>query len=267
MISYDGNVSKIEAHLARPKDSSGPLPAIIVIHEIFGLSDHIVDVANRFASQGYVALAPNLFSRQDLKPILTADNIGATFGFMRTLPTGRMRDRDYVQQELAKMPDEDKRERIGKTMGLLFGGLPKEGLVQDLVKAVDYLEGQEYVKRGKIGCVGFCFGGGLSGALACEGRTAASVIFYGENPESIEKVKNIAGPVLGLYGGDDERINANLDKLVKAVTEYKKDFEMKIYPGAPHAFFNDTSERTYRPEAAREAWDRVLRFYSRTLSA
>jgi carboxymethylenebutenolidase len=266
MMMYDGTMGKIEAYLTRPTTSE-KRPAIVVIHEIFGLTDHIKDIANRFASQGYVALAPQLFSRQDLKPILTPENIGAALGFMRSLPVDKMRDRVFAQAELQKIPDENKRNNIGKTMGLLFGGLPKESLADELLRGVDFLNEQDYVTKGKVGSVGFCFGGGMSVALACKGKTAACVIFYGENPEPIEQVRNIAGPTLGLYGGDDERINANLDKLVKAMTTFKKDFEMRIYPGAPHAFFNDTSNQTYREEAAKDAWDRVLRFYSRTLSA
>ena len=70
---------------------------------------------------------------------------------------------------------------------------------------------------------------------------------------------------MGLYGAEDVRINADLDKLVKAMTEYKKDFEMRIYPGAAHDFFNDTNATAYREAAARDAWDRVLRFCRRTL--
>jgi carboxymethylenebutenolidase len=105
----------------------------------------------------------------------------------------------------------------------------------------------------------------MSLRLACEADIAASVVFYGENPSPIEKVKDIRGAVLGLYGADDARINAGLGDLVKAMAEHKKDFEMRIYPGAGHAFFNDTNPTTYRKEAAQDAWDRVLRFYRRTL--
>ena len=103
--------------------------------------------------------------------------------------------------------------------------------------------------------------------LACRAEVAASVIFYGENPSPIELVNNIKGSVLGIYGGDDVRINANLDQLVKAMAQYKKDFEMRIYPGAPHAFFNDTNKSTFREQSAKDAWERVLRFYKRTLDA
>jgi carboxymethylenebutenolidase len=175
-----------------------------------------------------------------------------------------MRDMSYVQQELSKESD-SKRAVLQRTMQLLFGGLPKDRLTQDLVNAVDYLNSQSFVRHGKIGSVGFCFGGGMSINLACHAQTAACVIFYGENPSPIELVEKIKCPVLGIYGGEDERINATLDRLVAAMTRYKKDFEMRVYPGAPHAFFNDTNPTTYREQAAKEAWDRVLRFYARTL--
>jgi carboxymethylenebutenolidase len=267
MASFDGATGKVDAYLSKPKDSGKKKPALIVIHEIFGLDEHIKDVTNRFASQGYVSFAPHLFSRAGLKEILTVDNIRASIGFMRSLPPEKIRDRSLAEEELAKIPDENKRNNIGRTFGILFGGgLPRESLVEDLVHSVDFLNQKDYVKEGKIGSVGFCFGGTMSGALACKGKTAACVVFYGENPNPIEQVENIAGPFLGLYGGDDQRINSNLDKLVKAMVTYKKDFGMRIFPGAPHAFFNDTSLQTYRPQAAREAWEMVLRFFSRTIS-
>lgn len=268
-VSYESESGIVNAYLVRPAFSaSGEAqrwPAIVVIHEIFGLNDHIRDVTNRFASQGYVALAPDLFSRQDLIQVLTKKNIALTMDFIRTLPTGSARDYNFVQQQLAKIEEEGKRTAVQKTMGLLFSGLPKESLVKDLVHAVDFLNSQRYVKRGKVGCVGFCFGGGMSIALACQGKTSACVVFYGENPSPIELVEKINGPVMGLYGGEDERINSNLDKLVKVMVQYKKDFEMKIYPGCPHAFFNDTNERTYREKAAKDAWQRVLKFYKEAL--
>ena len=175
-----------------------------------------------------------------------------------------MRDNEYVQGELAKQ-SEEKRESIGRMMKLMYGGIPKNKLTQDLVAAVAYLGKQDFVKHDKIGSVGFCFGGGMSINLACHAKLAACTIFYGENPAPIDLISNVAGPVLGIYGGEDQRINASLDQLVKAMAQYKKDFEMRIYPGASHAFFNDTNKITYNPSAAKEAWDRVLRFFARTL--
>ena len=264
-IQFDGATGEINAYLAKP-DGTDARPGIIVIHEIFGLVDHTKDVARRFSAEGYVTLAPDLFSGDEkLRTTLTPANVSAAFQFMQTLPTGKMRDTAYALAELAKRGGDDK-VIIEDTMKLLFGGLPKEKLTQDLVKAVEYLNGQSFVKTDKIGSVGFCFGGGMSINLACQSITASCVIFYGENPSPIERVSKINCPVLGIYGGEDMRINSQLPELVKAMSEFKKDFEMRIYPEAPHAFFNDTNIHTYRQEAAREAWDRTLRFCGRTLN-
>ncbi|MEM3670255.1 MAG: dienelactone hydrolase family protein [Thermoprotei archaeon] len=263
MTTFQGSDCQLEGYISKPK-SPGPWPAVIVIHEIFGLVDHTKDVADRFASQGYVAVAPNLMSRPEVATIMTQQAVSEMFSFMSTLETSKMRDPSYVESEMSKLPPE-KRERIDKVRKMMFGGLPYEKMTNDLVKISEYLRSTDFVKGGKVGSVGFCFGGGMSINLACATPIDACVIFYGSNPTPVDLVEKVAGPVLGIYGGEDMRINAGLKDLVDAMVKYKKDFEMRIYPGAPHAFFNDTNPSTYRPEAAKEAWQRVLNFYRRTL--
>ena len=264
MLTYEGEEGQVQAFLSRP-DTTGPRPAVIVIHEIFGLTDHTKDVANRFAQQGYVALAPHLFSRPSLVNDLTPANIGEAMRFNFSLPRERMADAAFVQQELEKLPAES-RAKVQKVRTIMFGGgLPGESLVKDLVRARHYLAAQNFVMPDKIASIGFCFGGGMSINLACETPLAACVVFYGNNPDPIERVQNIAGPVLGVYGAEDQRINSHLDELVRSMAQYKKDFEMRIYPGAGHAFFNDTSSATYRQKPAQQAWEQVLHFYQRTL--
>jgi carboxymethylenebutenolidase len=230
-----------------------------------GLTGHIKSVADRFAEEGYVAFAPNLFSRPGLAEVMTPSNVGEAMQFMMTIPRDKWSDQAYIQQAASQLPQE-KRERLQRVRSTMFGGLPKDSLTQDLVKAVDYVNAQDFVQPGKITSVGFCFGGGMSINLAChDTRLAACVIFYGENPNPIELVENITCPILGNYGAEDMRINAHLDELVKAMVTYKKDFEMRIYPNAGHAFFNDTTPM-YNKVAARDAWERVLRFYKRTMA-
>jgi len=262
MLAYDGEAGPIQTYLARPR-SAEPRPAVIVIHEIVGLTDHIKHVADRFAEEGYVAFAPNLFSRPGLGVVLTPSNVGAALQFANSVGWARMSDRTYIQEAMSQLPQQQ-RETVQRVLPVLFGGIPKDRLTQDLVKAVDYLDAQDFVQSGKIVSVGFCFGGGMSINLACHAKLAASVIFYGENPHPIELVENISCPVLGNYGAEDMRINAHLDELVKAMVTYKKDFETRIYPNAAHAFFNDTFS-FYNEVAARDAWERVLRFYKRAL--
>ncbi len=261
MVEFTGESGRIPAYLARPK-REGPRPAVVVIHEIYGLVDHTKDVSNRFAREGYVAFAPNLFGSPPLASVLTPDRVRKAMQVMYRLPR---RDPDLMKEEIAKLPEPDRTE-VGRTVGLLVGGLPKDRLTQDLVAAVRFLRGQPFVAADRIGCVGFCFGGGLSINLACAIDIAACVIFYGENPSPIERLHAVKGSVLGLYGGEDARINAGLDALVQIMAADKRDFEMRIYPGAPHAFFNDTNPTTYRKDAAADAWDRALRFFQRTLN-
>ena len=262
MITYDGDVAPVQTYLARPAEEV-PRPAIIVIHEIVGLTDHIKHVADRFAQEGYVAFAPHLFSRPGIAEVLTPSNIEEAMQFMMTIPREKWGDQAYTQQAAAQFPQE-KQERLQQVRTAMFGTLPRGSLLQDLIKAVGYLQAQDFVQSGKIASLGFCFGGGMSINLACRVPLAASVIFYGENPNPIELVENITGPVLGNYGAEDLRINEHLDELVKAMVTYKKDFEMRIYPNAAHAFFNDTTPM-YNQAAANDAWDRVIRFFKRTL--
>lgn len=262
MVEFPGVSESVPAFLTRPSDDAAR-PAVVVIHELFGLVEHTKDVANRIAREGYVALAPNLFGTTELASVLTPENVQKAMRLLFRLPR---RDPELARQEIAKLPEAE-RVVVAPTVERLLGGLPKDRLLKDLVASVDYLKTLPFVRRDRIGSVGFCFGGGMSANLACETSVRGCVIFYGENPSPIERVQNIDGAVLGLYGAEDARINANLDQLVKAMAEYKKDFEMRIYPGAAHAFFNDTNATAYREAAAKDAWDRVVRFYRRTLIA
>lgn len=259
-IEFRGTEGPLTAYLSKPKEG-GKHPGVIVIHEIWGLNAHIKDVADRIASQGYVALAPHLFSSKHVSPLLTESNIRAVMDFYRSVPPEKQRDTDFVKGELQKLPEET-RKVVGELRDKLFD-LPEDKLTEELSLAVDYLNSLDSV-NGKIGGFGFCFGGSMSGLLACTGKTDASVIFYGSNPDPIDKVEKIKGAVMGIYGGMDKRINSGLPELVKAMAEYEKPFEMCIYPGAPHAFFNDTSPN-YREAAAKDAWERLLRFFTKNL--
>ena len=267
MVTLQGTRGEFEGYLVRPKDNE-PRPAVIVIHEIMGLVNDIKEIADRFAQQGYVAFAPNLFSTPDLATVLTAENIAETMKFMRTLPPGKTRDREFVQQELQKYPA-DKRGVVGQTMAKMFGGdMPRDKMTEDLVKIIDYLNSRDDVKHGKIASVGYCFGGGMSINLACHAgkKLSASVVFYGQNPSPIDKVKNIECPVLGIYAGEDLGINTTLHELLSQMAQNKKDFELKIYPGSFHGFFNTTRKETYNAGAAKDSWERVLRLFQRTIA-
>jgi carboxymethylenebutenolidase len=264
-LSIPGTRGNIQAFLARPAPEERN-PAIIVIHEIYGLVEHIESVAIRFAREGYVAVAPDLFGAiPELKPLFTKEIVGAVLDVTRRMKPGGVRDTSYVSAATESLP-EPLRGSVREFISKVFGGrLPFETFVSDLSRTFDHLTRLPYVNSARVGSVGFCFGGGLSITLACTVPVAACIVFYGSNPSPIELVERIKGPVLGLYGAEDTRINQGLGELVSAMVRFKKDFEMKIYPGAGHAFFNETNPVTFREEQARDAWERSVYFLGRTL--
>lgn len=232
--SYEGHPAEIEAFLAVPK-SHGRRAGIVVIHEIFGLTDHIRDVACRLAQAGYVALAPNLFTRSGSPPPLSGG-----FG-----PLGEF---------VAKVPDAQ--------------------LMADLESGISYL-GHRHDATGKIGCIGFCWGGRISMLLdAASPRIDAAVAYYGRisgtatvNQPSypIDVVGKMHAPLLGNYGADDTGIPpSEAEKLKAALLAAHKTAEIYVYEGAGHAFNNDTRE-SYRPAAAKLAWQRTLNWFGHYL--
>jgi carboxymethylenebutenolidase len=199
-------------------------PGVIVIHENRGLNEHTRDVARRFAAQGFVALAPDLLSRKG--------------------GTGSMASPDAAREAISTVSNEE--------------------AIADLIAGLEFLNRQENVKRGHIGSVGFCWGGARSFLLATStDLLRAAVVFYGSAPP-METLKNIQCPVLGLYGASDERITSHVPEVAEAMRKNDKQFEYKIYPGAGHAFFNDTGER-YNADASKDAWVRVNEFLHKQL--
>jgi carboxymethylenebutenolidase len=160
----------------------------------------------------------------------------------------------------------------GKTVANLEDGrgirekISEDMMLKDINAGFDYLKNLPKIKPERIGSVGYCMGGGLSLKLACVNKElAAAVVFYGRNPSPIDLVKNVNCPLLGNYAGEDKGITeADVNLLRDTLKKYGKTYDVKIYPGAPHGFFNDTREG-YRPEAAKDAWLRVLNFYGKYL--
>ena len=253
---------EISAFLAIPEDNAKH-PGIVLIHEIFGLDDHIRDVAKRLSTQGYVVLAPDLFTSNKLSQTITKDGIMKTMNFIMSIPPEKQRDEAYRAEQMAKMSQEDQKA-ISGVYQTLFMNRPTELLTQYLSSAVDFLNQHPSV-NGKIGSIGFCFGGGMSISLGCTGKVDAVVIFYGENPEPVEKAKNVKNAVLGIYAANDTRITSSVHELVKVLAEAKKPTTIKVYPNAYHAFFNDTRPQIYNEKAAKDAWRMVIDFFKDNL--
>src|SRR5262245_31686650 len=147
-----------------------------------------------------------------------------------------------------------------------FGKLEPEKTVQNLVAAVKFLEKHEH-GNGKVGAVGFCWGGGMVNALAvaCPELDAA-VAYYGRQPETAT-VEKIQAPLLLHYAGLDERINAGIPAFEEALKKAGKKYTLYNYEGVNHAFHNDTSEARYNKEAAELSWSRTIAFLRENLQS
>ena len=203
----------------------GPFPGIILIHENRGLNEHIRDVARRLAGQGYATLAPDMLSRQ-----------GGTASFAT--------------------PDDAVKA---------FQGVKDDDVVRDLNSVYDYLNKNAAVKKDTVAVMGFCWGGQRSFLYAtANAKLKAAVVFYGTPPPD-DKLAQITCPVLGNYGETDTRVTSTVAATTEKMKQLRKSYDPKIYPGAPHAFFNDTNPASYNEAAAKDAWPRVLGFLKKNL--
>jgi carboxymethylenebutenolidase len=149
----------------------------------------------------------------------------------------------------------------------LAQSLPHDRAVRDLKAAFNYLAAMPNVEKNKIGSIGWCMGGGFSLQLAIhEPRLAACVINYGELTTDPAQISKIHAPMLGNFGADDHGIPPSaVHAFEKALQAQGKNIDARIYPGAGHAFENQNNKAGYRPEAAKDAEARTLRFFNKTL--
>ena len=201
--------------------------AVIVVHEAFGLTDHIAGVCQRFADVGWHAIAPAWFHRQGSPVVAYGDMAGA-------------------------------KECIGK--------LDADEIRTDFISTFDYLEAQGF-DNDHIGVVGFCSGGTLAFYAATLREIGAAVTFYGAGvhegrfglPPLVELAPSMKSPWLGLYGDQDPTIPVeHVEALRSSMDRRKHPAEIVQYPDAGHAFHCDARPDRYEPKAAEDAWSRTL---------
>jgi carboxymethylenebutenolidase len=227
---------EVAALLERPP-GEGPFPALVLVHEVFGITDHVRGLARRFAAEGFVVLAPDLWSRDHGKGFPAGEqDLLVLKAFVETIPDARM--------------------------------------TGDLVAAAAHLRGMPGVRGDRVGTVGFCMGGIYAFHLACEpGAVAACVDFYGrlryDRPSPIkprgnlERVGDLKCPFLGIFGGMDHLIP--LKDMLALKESLGGRGHVIAYPRAGHGFMND-ARPSFREEDARDAWRRTLLFLRERLA-
>lgn len=146
----------------------------------------------------------------------------------------------------------------------MFGKIDNAQNLNNFIKAFDYLKTKEEC-NGKLGCVGFCWGGAMANQLAVHvPDLKAAVSFYGRQPDAAD-VPKIKATLLLHYGALDERINAGIPAFEEALKKAGTKYELYIYEGANHAFHNDSAPTRYNESAAKLAWERTLKLFASTL--
>lgn len=243
MIELETEATALDAYIARP--AGEPRAGVVLVHEIWGLVEHITDVADRLAKEGYLVIAPDVLSRAGVPPKAGQE----LFAF-------------------ASSTDAEYRAKGQPRLRELFSAArdPEHSawVQQALTSATDWLEAQ--LDGQSLGVVGFCFGGSHAFALAgSDVRIRGAIPFYGWPPAK-DLMARTAVPVLAFYGDQDEPLMESLDLLKDDMAEAGVDFEAVVYPGAAHAFFNDANAYQYNEDAAQASWARTLEFLERTLT-
>lgn len=222
-IRYDaGGGDMVEAWLVYP-ERSDPAPVVIVIHEIGGLSDWIRAVADQLAAEGFIAIAPDMLSGK-------GPDGGGTSSF----------DREAVGRAIRDLDRGEINRRL-RAAGEHAMALP--------------------AASDRVGVVGYCWGGSSSWLLAVDwADLAAAVVYYGTSPE--EGYADVQAPVLGLYGGDDNRVNATIPAAEEAMGALGKPYEPHVYEGAGHGFLrNQSGQDGANLSATEQAWPRTVAFF------
>lgn len=217
VMKADG--AEVRGFLARP-EGNAKVPALILVQEWWGLNDHIKDVAQRYAREGFMTIAPDLYDG-----VVTRD----------------------AQEASRLMAELDQKKALGY-----------------LKTVVSYLRSSSEVIS--VGVTGFCMGGSYALLLPCHEKLDAAVPFYGDVPDE-SVIAKLSCPLLFFGGAKDDWITVEkMKRLEAALRKFNKDGEVRIYPDAGHAFFNDTRPQVYRQEDAKDAWRRAVDFLARHLS-
>ena len=211
----------IKGLLSIPKDNTGKMPGVVVVHENRGLNPYIEDVGRRTAIDGFISLAPDALS-----------------------PLGGYPGNDDDGRAMQKKRDRNE-------------------MLEDFIAAFEYLKTHPKC-NGKIGVVGFCFGGWISNMMAVKlPDLAAAVPFYGRQPNA-EQTAAIKAPLLIQYAELDTRVNAGWSDYEAALKTNEVDYAAHFYEGANHGFHNNTTPR-YDEAAAKLAWSRTIEFFKEKL--
>ena len=223
-----GSTDSLRAWVVYPERST-KAPVILVVHEVYGLSSWVRSVADQLAADGFIAIAPDLLTMKHLPD--APDSVLAPLAVAAV----RSLDPDWVQRQLDAVAG----------YGMSLPAAEK-----------------------RYGIVGFCWGGGVSFAHAVHApNLGASVVFYGTSPKTSD-LESVKAPVLGLYGGNDARVDATISPADSALRALGRTYVHTIYAGAGHGFLRQqTGADGANSAAARAAWPTAIAWFRKYLES
>jgi carboxymethylenebutenolidase len=242
--TYDSpnGTGKMKGYLVRPVNATGKLPGILVAHENRGLNPYVQDVVRRLAVAGFMAFGPDALS-----------SLGGYPGTWGTYMPGKM-----TETQAAEVATDDNK-------GVMMqASLDQKKLTEDWVNGAHWLKARADC-TGKIGAVGFCYGGGVANTLAVRlgSDIAGSVPFYGAQPNAEDTAK-IKAPLCLHYAALDTRLTGGWPAYKTALDANGAKYDVYIYPDANHGFHNDSTPR-FDKASAELAWDRTIAFFNKNV--
>lgn len=234
-VEFPAGAQRSRGALALP-ESGAPRAGVVVVPDVWGLSPHYEQIAQKLALQGYTALAIDLYTRGESPQAFGPERVS-----------------EFIQ------------------------ALPDRQVLGDLQGAIDFLAARPDLGGRRIGITGFCMGGmytllaacrcrGLSAAVAWYGMLRASALDANKPEHVLDAIADLGVATLGLFGADDALIpQADVDALRERAARAGRALEIAVYPGAGHAFNNDTRPDAFRPEASADAWQRLFAHFRRHL--
>ena len=249
-----GAQGPIAVALARPA-GEGPHPAVLIGQEGLGVTGHLLGLAHRFAAAGYLAVLPDLYSRDAERRNLHESEV------LAHLPLARQAD---PAAAIAALPAAQ--QAAARRVVAWFNGRDTSSYQNDFAATLAWARRRQDVKPLQVGAIGFSFGGGLVAQLAAAGAPlAAAVVVYGQLPKP-EQLAGVRTPLLGHFAGEDPAINGAIPATAAALAAKGVEFTHTIHPGTKHGFFSETRS-VFDPAAAEQVWQSVLGFYARHLQA
>ncbi len=234
LVAGEVKIGQMPAYRAMPDTKDKKFPLVLVVHEIFGVHEHIKDLCRRLAKQGYLAIAPELFARQG---------------------------------DVSKMSD------INEIITKVVGKVADEQVIHDLDACVDWAKQQGKLDGDRVAIAGFCWGGRIVWLYGASPRAPkAGAAWYGrlshatnafQTKTPIDLAPKIKTPIIGFYGGKDSGIPlGHIEMMKRELQAAGSKSEIDVYPNAGHGF-NADYRPGYDPSAAKDAWGKMLDWFKK----